>query len=165
MKNPIECSISLEVLLKKEISILTDLYACQKRMYECVLVRDWILLQNETAVSETYVQIFLHEEKERIHLIRSALPDVEGSKDFYQVTAFFDQETASRINALFRDMKRLLLLSKTENEVFNTYITNARTIVSGMLETVLPARRNKIYTRRGSLVSSNVESLMVNRSF
>jgi hypothetical protein len=62
-------------------------------------------------------------------------------------------------------MKRLLVLSKSENDVFNTYISNARTLVTGMLETVLPARRNKIYTRRGSLASAPVESLVVNRSF
>lgn len=165
MKNRLQCSTQLEDILHLEISVLSDLYACQKRMYECVLVRDWFLLQNETAASEILVQQFLANENTRIELMQSAQPGIEGTKDFYQFTASFDESERSRINSLFREMKKSLMLSKTENEVFNTYITNARSIVSGMLETVLPARRNKIYTRRGSLVSANVESLVVNRSF
>ena len=165
MKNRTEYATILEDILRTEISLLSDLYGFQKRMYECVLIRDWIRLQKETASSELLVQLFLDNEQKRIELLQSLIPGVDGTKDFYQATSVFSDVDRPRINALFREMKRLLMLSKTENEIFNTYISNARTIISGMLETVLPARRNKIYTRRGGLVSAPIESLVVNRSF
>jgi len=165
MKNPVPCASLLETILRNEISVLAALYGCQKRMYECVLVRDWIELQKETSVSETLVETWLECERNRIELLRDEVPGVEGSTDFYRITLALPEQDRARINSLFREMKKLLLLSKSENEVFNTYIVNARTIVSGMLETVLPERRNNIYSRKGGLVSSNVESLVVNRSF
>jgi hypothetical protein len=165
MSNRLPYAAMLEDILRTEISVLSDLYSIQKNMYECVLIRDWIRLQDETTASEKMVQQFLEAEHKRIALLKSAYPALEGSKDFYQVTAVLCESDRTCINSLFREMKRLLLLSKTENEVFNTYITNARTIVSGMIETVVPARRNKIYTRHGALAAANVESLVVNRSF
>ncbi len=155
----------LEEILRNQLSILQALYACQKRMYESVLVRDWVLLQKETSESETYAAIFSRLEEERLSCAKELFPDAEGSRDFYAVTARLDAGDRQRVNELFREMKRLLLLSKTENDVFNTYVTNARAVVSGMLETVLPGRKAKIYSRRGGIVSSPVESLVLNRSF
>lgn len=165
MKNPLHCIARLEDILRTEITILSDLYLFQKRMYECVLVRDWVLLETETSSSEVLVNSFLEQEKIRINILSSLIPEIEGSKDFYRVTALFPEVERVKINTLFREMKRLLLLSKTENEVFNAYVSNARSVVSGMIETFLPARKNKIYTRRGSLASAKVENLVVNRSF
>jgi len=165
MHNKIECSALLEEILRNEIAVLTGLYACQKRMYECVLVRDWVQLQKETADSESCAASFMALEDSRITVAKALSPDSDCSKDFYGVTADFDDPDRLRINNLFREMKRLLLLSKTENDVFNTYITNARTIIAGMLETVLPGRKTRIYSRRGSIVSTNVDSLVLNRSF
>ncbi len=155
----------LEDILRNQLSILQALYACQKRMYESVLVRDWVLLQKETSDSETYAAIFSRLEDERVSCARSICPEAEGSRDFYAITARLEGEERKRVNDLFREMKRLLLLSKTENDVFNTYVSNARAVVSGMLETVLPGRKAKIYSRRGNIVSSAVESLVLNRSF
>lgn len=164
MNNQVNCAAFLENILRTEISVLTDLYACQKRMYECVLIRDWISLQRETANSDKLVEVFLAYEANRTSTLQAFLPGMDGSLDFYLISVQFPDPERSRINSLFRDMKRLLLLSKSENEVFNTYITNARTIVSGLLETMVPARRNKIYTRHGGLASANVENLVLNRS-
>lgn len=165
MDNMNDTFARLEEILRNETSVLQALYACQKRMYECVLVRDWVLLQKETSEAGTYSTIFTRLDDERIACVRDVAPDAEGSRDFYAITASLEGEQRLRLNNLFREMKRLLLLSKTENDVFNTYINNARTVIAGMLETVLPGRKNKIYTRRGSIVSSNVDSLVLNRSF
>jgi hypothetical protein len=165
MKNRLSHPAQLEDLITNEISVLKDLYACQKRMYECVLVRDWVTLQRETAESERIANLFVSLEDSRTALAREILPGSESSVDFYAVTASFEAQERTRINGLFREMKRLLLLSRSENEVFNTYVTNARTVVSGFLETMIPARRNRIYTKKGSLASVNADSLVLNRSF
>lgn len=155
----------LEEILLHETGVLSSLHVCQKRIYENVLIRDWVAFQKETDVSETITDSFLELEKERIAVARSIMPDADGSTDFYRITVEVEEPLRSRINGLFRDVKRLLLLSKTENDVLNTYVSNARTLVSGLIETALPARRNRIYTKHGSLASKNVESMVLNRSF
>jgi len=152
-------------ILRNQITVLSDLYSCQKRMYQGVLVRDWIQIQKETAIYNTLGDVFIDLEDQRISACAALLDGADGSTDFYRITSVLPEALRSPVNSLFREMKRLLLLSKTENEVFNTYIANARKMVSGMIETVSPARRNKIYTRRGSLATPPVENLVLNRSF
>ncbi len=155
----------LETVLEKQITLLTDLYACQKRMYESVLVRDWGQLQKELSESSAMAQTFKNLDDERIAILRILGPDMDVENGFYRVTALFDEQDRMTINSRYREMKRLLLLSKTENDVFTTYITNAKSILSGMLDTVISGRKNKIYTRNGALASTNVESVVLNRSF
>jgi len=155
----------LEEILLHETGVLSSLHVCQKRMYESVLIRDWLAFQKETEVSGTITDTFLELEKQRIAIARCILSNAEGSADFYRITVEIEEPLRSRLNGLFRDVKRLLLLSKTENDVLNTYVSNARTLVSGLIETALPARRNRIYTKHGSLASKNVESMVLNRSF
>jgi hypothetical protein len=165
MKNTHARQSELEAILREETEILALMNACQKRMYESVLVRDWVMLQNETALFDTISESFLEAERKRLYIVHSIKPDAGGSKDFYAVTAPFAEASRTRINGLYREVKRLLLLSKTENDVLNSYVTNARAVASGVIETMLPARRNKIYNRRGSLASTPVESMVLNRSF
>lgn len=155
----------LETVLEKQIALLTDLYACQKRMYEAVLVRDWEQLQQELAESADMAQTFKNLDDDRIAILRILGPDIDVENGFYRVTALLDEQDRMTINSRYREMKRLLLLSKTENDVFTTYITNAKSLLSGMLDTVISGRKNKIYTRNGALASTNVESVVLNRSF
>jgi hypothetical protein len=165
MNNPEFCPDRLEELLGKEISVLNNLYVCQKRMYETVLTRDWIALQKEFMLSGKMSETFQNLEEQRASLLRSCNPELDATKDFYHITTNFPEPSRTRINVLFREMKKQLLLSKTENDVLNTYVANARTVVAGMIDSVVPERRNRIYTRQGSLMPGKVESLVVNRSF
>jgi len=157
--------MKLENVLEEQITLLTSLYACQKRMYESVLVRDWEHLQKELADSTVMAEAFKNLDDKRIEQLRKIAPDMEVENAFYRVTARLDEATRVTINNRYREMKRLLLLSKSENEVFSTYITNAKSILSGMLDTVISGRKSKIYTRNGALASTNVESVVLNRSF
>ena len=155
----------LESVLEKQIALLTDLYACQKRLYESVLVRDWEQLQKELAISARMAETFKHLDDERLDALRQIAPDMDVESGFYRVTALLNEPDKMRINNRYREMKRLLLLSKTENDVFTTYITNAKSLLGDMLDTVINGRKSKIYTRNGALASTNVESVVLNRSF
>ena len=155
----------LESVLEKQITLLTDLYACQKRMYESVLVRDWEQLQKELALSADMAETFKHLDDSRLAVLRDIAPHIEVENGFYRVTALQGEADKTVIKSLYLEINRLLLLSKSENDVFTTYITNAKTLLAGMLDTVISGRKSKIYTRNGALASTNVESVVLNRSF
>jgi len=152
-------------ILKREIAAISNHYACQKRMYEYVLVRDWVSLEREMAEAHSHSNLFLRLDEGRSSLLAAIAPDIDESRDFYRITASFPDAERVEANALYRDLKRLLLLSKTENEVFNTYVTNARPYLHQMLDAVVPAKKGKIYSRKGALIPGAVDSLVVNRSF
>lgn len=164
MENAFEYMTILENILSAEVKTLNDLYACQKRLYETVVNRNWIQFQKLNEQKESIVSDFLILEKNR-EAILSTMGGAGTFSDFYHITASLPDENRTTINSLFREMRRLLLLSKTENDILSAYTENARNILSGMLETVIPARKNKIYSRRGDLVAGKVESLVLNRTF
>ncbi len=165
MQNAHSNLMDLTIVLEKEISILGSLRACQKRMFESVAMRNWLAFQDEHALSSTLSAEFVETDQARIELSRRIDPAADGSRDFYHITAKAPLDERARLNALFREVKCSLMLSKAENDSFQTYVANARAFVEGLMETVNPARRNKIYTRRGALASAPVESVVLNRSF
>ncbi len=156
---------SLKDVLEREIALLATLYACQKRMYEAVLVRDWVMLQKEIALGEGISGEFSTMEDERQAIMTSIVPDADLATGFYRVSSKCGDSDRVRLNTLYREMKRLLLLSKTESDVFTTYVSNARTLLGGLLETVIAGGKGRIYTRRGCVANRGLESVVLNRSF
>ncbi len=165
MKEQHDYAKELGEVLDAGISIMTELYACQKGMYESVLMRDWVSLQRETSLKEEIEKRMERNESGRRRLVRLVAPDLAEGADFYRVSARFEDRARFDINAKFRELKRLVLLSKTENEIFESYLGHAHALLKGLIEAVVPSKRNKIYGRTGSLMSGPVESLVLNRSF
>lgn len=155
----------LKRVLEQQIALLATLYSCQKRMYESVLVRDWVTLQKEIELSTEIAERFSALEEERCQAMAWIVPGVNPATGFYRVTSKLDDTERVRINSLYREMKRLLLLSKTESDVFSTYVSNARSILGGLMETVIAGGKGRIYSRRGNMVNRGLESVVLNRSF
>lgn len=155
----------LENILDAGISTMSEMHACQRRMHEWVLLRNWIELQKESALRDTLEAKMNSIEDDRRTVIAAIAPELDGTTDFYRVTALMEPRVRTVLNEKFRELKRLVLLSKTENEVFETYLGHAQSLLKGLIETVMPSRRNRIYTKNGALNSGPVESLVLNRSF
>lgn len=155
----------LENILCEEITVLTSLYGCQKKMYEAVLCRDWVQLQIHTAKKDTLLAEFELLEKNRQAIVDSISPDNQTVDSFYAITVSFPESVRTKINGYFRDVRRILVLVKTENDILASYTDNARTVLTGMMNELIPAKKNRIYSKKGSLVSRNVDSLVLNRTF
>ncbi len=160
-----EYTMRIESSLDEEIAALIDLHACQKRMYDTVIRRDWVSLQRETENREELASAIEACEAARRCDMNALFPDVKDSDDFYRMTAGLGNEVRTRLNGKYRELKRLVLLSKSENDLFESYLSHSRTLLSNLIETFVPARRSRIYAKNGSLRSGPVESLVLNRSF
>jgi len=163
-----EFVMKLENNLRTGIEVLAELISCQKRMYQAVVARDWVAVQEESDLLRTFTENFQDYESRRKVLLSSyaaSHPGLTANAVFYTVSCTFSGEDRDRLNALYRENRRLLVVSKSENDALNRYVVNAKHIVSGILETIVPARKNKIYTRKGAIAQTASECLVVNRSF
>ncbi len=156
---------SLDEILRKQIQTVSSLYSCQKRMYAGVTGKDWSALLSETAFMEECADVFAVLENRRVQLLTAASGKFGVPCDFYAVTALFQEEKRRELNSLLRELKRILVLSKTENEIFTGYVDGAQKMLSSLLENIVPSRRNKIYTRSGNLASGPGEGFVLNRAF
>ena len=61
-----------------------------------------------------------------------------------------------------KEVKRKLIFSKIENDSLNTYIAITKNFLQGIFDTVVPQRRNTLYSRNGNIVRSQPDSMLLN---
>ena len=144
MENP-EVKTELSVLLKNESALLDKIICEQKTLHECVLKRQWLLLEESLSklneMSETFAQL---------------------DKKREELSAGFNKGDFE-LSALKAEVKSKLLKSKLENRVLSEYIVTTRQFLQGVFDDVLPERRNVTYTRYGKLIKPELHNVVVDQ--
>ena len=138
--------------LTKEETMLDSIIASQKQVRLFVTKRDWMSLENEMKSLEDKANDFLILEDERNKLTEKA-------------TLEMGEETVNKISKeepLLKEVKRKLIFSKIENDSLNTYIAITKNFLQGIFDTVVPTGRNTLYSRKGNLVRTSPDSMLVN---
>ena len=138
--------------LTKEETVLDSIIASQKQVRLFVTKRDWMSLENEMKSLEDKANDFMILEDERNKLTEKA-------------TLGMGEETVNKISKeepLLKEVKRKLIFSKIENDSLNTYIAITKNFLQGIFDTVVPTGRNTLYSRKGNLVRTSPDSMLVN---
>ena len=138
--------------LTKEETMLDSIIASQKQVRLFVTKRDWLSLENEMKSLEDKANDFMILEDERNKLTEKA-------------TLEMGEETVNKISKeepLLKEVKRKLIFSKIENDSLNTYIAITKNFLQGIFDTVVPTGRNTLYSRKGNLVRTSPDSMLVN---
>lgn len=138
--------------LTKEETVLDSIIASQKEVRLFVTKRDWMSLENEMKSLEDKANDFMILEDERNKLTEKA-------------TLKMGEETVNKISKeepLLKEVKRKLIFSKIENDSLNTYIAITKNFLQGIFDTVVPTGRNTLYSRKGNLVRTSPDSMLVN---
>lgn len=165
---PEEGGTELIRILKKEMDVLSSMLEKQRTLYAAVKERNWVHLEDELIGIDASSHLFMELEDERKSVIDSIFRmrglNVGDADPMYRVSRLFDDALCADIRLAFREMKRLLLASKIENDSLNKYIATVRHFLQGIFDDVVPQRRNKLYSRRGQIVRCEPESLVLNQS-
>ncbi|HCC37632.1 MAG TPA: hypothetical protein DEQ14_08445 [Treponema sp.] len=142
--------------------------ALQKLIQSAVLKREWTdfetLLNRLNEVSAEMAVL----EKDREALFAGFLPvPVElagGDKGrFYTLCMRFTPEQRREIGEIYRSLKLEAIRVRLANEALLEYITEVRATMAGFFELAFPDRSGKIYTPRGTPVSHDMRSMVLNR--
>ena len=156
---------SLEDVLSGQLIAAEVLRDSQRRLLQSVKARDWAAFLTDTAVIEELSEEFATLEKQRAKLVNIAAAKSGCGKSFYAVTASFPREKKERLNSLFRELKRVLVLAKTETMVFARYVAEEKAALSSILEHIVPQSKARTYTKRGALSSGLEEGMMLDAVF
>ncbi|MDR2369924.1 MAG: hypothetical protein LBD71_00465, partial [Treponema sp.] len=77
----------------------------------------------------------------------------------------FPAESRNRLTGIYRFLKNECLRVKVSGDTLAGFLNEARSLVSGYLETVFPERRGRIYSSRGMQVEPPPRSLVLNQHF
>ena len=109
-------------------------------------------LESEMKALEDKANSFVALEDERNQFIEKAT--LELGKD--EVNKILKSESQ------LKEVKRKLIFSKIENDSLNTYIAITKNFLQGIFDTVVPQRRNTLYSRNGNIVRSQPDSMLLN---
>ena len=150
-----------------EIELLKSITTTQNRVRQAVMNREWTDFDTQTGEIRRLGTQFDLLEKERVQLFSYLEPGTEqnSEKPFYSMVSSLPLDESRELSRLYRELKMETLKIQALNEIFLAYLNEARTMASSYLEAICPARGGKLYTRKGSRVSQDLRSMVINNSF
>ena len=156
----IDYSVKIKSVLVSQDKLLSEIYDSQKKIRESVNERDWDELQYNLSSFNALSNKFSELENERLKFF-----EYLGFKDGASLNTTdknISKETMSDIQQLYSSVKQRLLASKIENKALNDYIKITTEFLQGVFDNVVPQRKTTVYSRTGSLVKNQPQSMILN---
>jgi len=147
-------------ILAEEYALLTQITEVQKKVRVCVTTKNWQDLQKNLHDLEEKSVIFQKIEEERC---KSFICFTKNNvDDIYKLQKKLQKSYKQTIPELYQQIKRLLISSKIENQAINEYVKITKGFLEGVFDSVLPQRKNVLYTKNGAIVKRQPESIVLN---
>ena len=146
MEKKLDVKTELIEVMKKESALLDQILEQQSIVHECVTKKNWTALEQTVSGLQELGDNFASLEERRSELSKG----IEISQD-------------SEISPVLGDVRSKLIKSKIENRVLNEYIKTTRKFLQGVFDSVVPQRRNTLYSKDGEIVKPELNSLVVNK--
>ena len=156
-KNP---SQTLYETLLAQNAILEDIISQQKIVHTAVTNKEWKVTEDSLRDLKNLTEKFRKLEQIRVQLCEKICP--ENSKNMTEVAEMLPLALKTPFIATFHEVRQKLTVSKIENKAINDYIRITQTFLQGVMESVIPQRRNKVYSRTGAIVKNQPESVVLN---
>jgi hypothetical protein len=157
-------------VLKQEIVLLDRIIDIQCEIRASVIIREWEDFDALMKSLNIYNGEFEMLEQKRSKIF-SAILNRSDSLQFgneeaslYAAAARMPEEQRHAITDLYRELKIRILRVRYENGALLKNLNEARAFTENFLADVLPNRRGKLYTAKGTIVASDVRSMMINKS-
>ncbi|MBQ6781667.1 MAG: hypothetical protein IJP62_10605 [Treponema sp.] len=142
----IETKQNLIAVMQQENELLDVILEQQSVLHECVSQKDWERLEGAMANLQVLSDKFVELESERTALSEN-------------IVLAADTDIAPVLTQVRGKLQR----SKIENHALNVYIKTTRKFLQGVFDSVVPQRRNTLYSRTGKIIRPELSSLVLNQ--
>lgn len=137
---------NLVSVMQEENALLDKILEQQTVLHDCVRDKDWEMLNRNIENLQTLSDQFVELEEKRM-----ALSD------------HIDMASDETISPVLSEVRGKLQKSKVENKVLNEYISTTRKFLQGVFDSVVPQRRNILYSNKGQVVKPELSSIVLNQ--
>ncbi len=137
---------NLVSVMQEESALLDKILEQQTVLHNCVKDKDWEMLNRNIENLQTLSDQFVELEEKRM-----ALSD------------HIDMASDETISPVLSEVRGKLQKSKVENKVLNEYISTTRKFLQGVFDSVVPQRRNVLYSNKGQVVKPELSSIVLNQ--
>ncbi|HZK20319.1 MAG TPA: hypothetical protein VFC68_06310 [Treponemataceae bacterium] len=160
VKKTKDLSQKVYTTLLEQNDLLENIIALQKIVYSAVTDKKWETIEDSMHTLSVVSEKFQFLEKTRVQLCNELCPENAGNMHSVADALFPPLKTP--FIQTFHEVRQKLTVSKIENKAINDYIRISQDFLQGVMENVIPQRRNKIYTRTGTLVKNQPDSVVLN---
>ncbi|MGI5174148.1 hypothetical protein H0R92_11200 [Treponema sp. OMZ 840] len=146
--------------LLNQNEVLADIISQQQILHAGVMAKNWEQVERAVSTVNMLSERFSALENDRTAVFALLCP--KDPDDIYAVTRAVSSVFKRPIMEVFHQVRQKLAVSKIENDVLNEYIRITQGFLQGVFETVLPQRRNTLYSPAGTVVKTQPESVVVN---
>jgi hypothetical protein len=155
---------AFETVLMCEIELLAKIPPLQNLIRDAIVNREWAdyeaLMESVGKIGERFGALEAKRET-----LAARLSGGNGQEHFYAWTARLPERERNTLTTLYRNLKMETLQIKLSNDTLMEYLKEARSAVSGILESAYPERRGTLYTRDGTSADPDMKSVVLNRHF
>lgn len=135
-------------ILEEQNELLDRILSGQLKIRRAVNEKDWNSLERAIARIRDWSAEFVTLDTKREEIFSAA-----------------DTAAADDVQPLLDEVRGKLVKSKIENKALSDYTNIVRGFVQGILEKVVPQRRNTLYSRSGTIVKPKPESVVINKLY
>jgi hypothetical protein len=158
-----------KVILLRECELVQRAAALQNLIRTAVEKREWTDFESHfSALAGVESQIaLLEQERETLFTQcgggRAGELDASAKSRFYLFASTLAEERRNELTAIYRSLKLEALRLRLSNESLMAYLGEAKATMAGFFELAFPDRSGRIYTPRGTPVSHDMRSMVLNR--
>jgi hypothetical protein len=161
-----------KAVLLREAELIKKTALAQNVVWTAVVNREWTDFEAHVSAMNALGGEFASLEAEREGLfteLKGALAETTYFGDekgrFYTLIARLPAEQRNELTGIYRNLKIEAIKVRLSNDALLSYLNEARATMEGFLELAFPDRGGRIYTPRGTPVSHDMRSMVLNRSF
>jgi hypothetical protein len=154
-------------VLKQELELLEQIQVLQSQVKDAVRNRQWTDFQGHLGSLAAIGDEFEALEQKRVQNFISFAKCMGFTGEgvgFYTFAARLPETERRELSDLYRRIKMRTLGVRFTNDSLTSYLDETQTVVSGFLEAVFPDRKGKIYSRRGTQVTPDMRSMVLNQT-
>ena len=103
----------------------------------------------------------LNKNLDNLQVLSDQFVELEEKREILSVEINISQD--QEISPVLTQVRGKLQKSKIENHALNEYITTTRKFLQGVFDSVVPQRRNIVYSDKGQIVRPELKSLIINK--
>ncbi len=163
---PLEIEEKLKDTMTQEISLFSRYKEEFNNIKKFIIEKEWISLQR-TVEDMKSISLKIEQYDTTRDILYKELCILTGSNDkdsFYSVISKVHKEGGEEIRDIYRIVKNEAKSIKVLNEGLNRFIQTKKSLVTEIIEELVPDRKGTIYNRKGfSSGDGNSSSLILNK--
>ena len=147
-------------ILLNQNAVLAEIITQQRILRTAVTAKDWKQVERAGFEVNALAARFSYLENERMQVFKQLCS--EKPDDIFEVARDLPPAFRRPVIEAFHQVRQKLAVSKIENEALNEYIRITRNFLQEVFDSVLPQRRNTLYSSAGTVVKVQPESVVLN---